>query len=98
MLYFQGCIIYSEFLVYVPKMPWWVEPTPSLIRVNPKDYTGHIYLVLHQVKKHFQQLMSFSKYERWMKGYALNKWESTLNPVFMPMDTMYTLSWKLLLK
>ena len=24
--------------------------TPSLIRVNPKDFTGHTYLVLHQVK------------------------------------------------
>src|SRR3989337_2520186 len=23
---------------------------PSLICVNPKDFTGHIYLVLHQVK------------------------------------------------
>ena len=31
-------------------MPWWVEPTRSLIRVNPKDFTGHTYLVLHQVK------------------------------------------------
>ena len=29
--------------------------------------------------KNFQQLMSFSKYERWMEGYALRKWESTLN-------------------
>ena len=26
--------------------------------------------------------------EQWMKGYALEKWESTLNFVFMPMDTM----------
>ena len=24
---------------------------PSLIRVNPKDFTGHTFLVLHQVKK-----------------------------------------------
>ena len=23
---------------------------PSLIHVNPKDFTGHTYLVLHQVK------------------------------------------------
>ena len=36
--------------------------------------------------------------EQWMKGYALKNWESTLNPVFMPMDTMYNLSWKLLVK
>ena len=36
--------------------------------------------------------------EKWMKGYALEKWESTLNFVFMPMDTMYIFSSKLLLK
>ena len=37
-------------MVSVPKMPRWVESTPSLICVNPKDFTGHTYLVLHQVK------------------------------------------------
>ena len=37
-------------MVYVPKMPRWVEPMPSLICVNPKDFTGHTYLVLHQIK------------------------------------------------
>ena len=31
-----------------------------------------------------------------MKGYALKKWESTLNFVFMHMDPMWNLSWKLL--
>ena len=31
-------------------MPRWAEPVPSLICVNPKDFTGHTYLVLHQVK------------------------------------------------
>ena len=31
---------------------------------------------------------NFIKREKWMKGYALKKWESTLNFVFMPMDTM----------
>ena len=31
-------------------MPRWVESTPSLICVNPKDLMGHTYLVLHQVK------------------------------------------------
>ena len=31
-------------------MPRWVEPMPSLIGVNPKDFAGHTYLVLHQVK------------------------------------------------
>ena len=33
-----------------------------------------------------------------MEGYTLKKWESTLNLAFMPMDTMYNLSWKLLVK
>ena len=37
-------------MTYVPKMPRWVEPMPSLICVNPKDFAGHTYLVLHQVK------------------------------------------------
>ena len=31
---------------------------------------------------------NFVEGEVWMKGYALEKWESTLNFVFMPMDTM----------
>ena len=35
--------------------------------------------------------------EKWMNGHALEKWESTLNFVFMPMDTMLILSWMLLL-
>ena len=39
-----------KFVVYVSMMPRWVEPMPSLICVNPKDFTGHTYLVLHQVK------------------------------------------------
>ena len=47
---FELVLFTPKFVVYVPKMPWWVEPTPSLIRVNPKDFTGHTYLVLHQVK------------------------------------------------
>ena len=36
--------------VCVRKMPQWVKPMPSLICVNPKDFAGHTYLVLHQVK------------------------------------------------
>ena len=28
----------------------WVEPMPSLICVNPKDFMSHTYLLLHQVK------------------------------------------------
>ena len=31
---------------------------------------------------------AFIECDKWMKGYALEKWESTLNFVFMPMDTM----------
>ena len=34
------------------------------------------------------QHYNFIEREKWMKGYALKKWESTLNFVFMPMDTM----------
>ena len=34
------------------------------------------------------QHYNFFENEKWMKGYALEKWESTLNFVFMPMDTM----------
>ena len=44
------CYLFLKFVVYTPKMPRWVEPTPFLICVNPKDFTGHTYLVLHQVK------------------------------------------------
>ena len=32
------------------RSPDGIEPTPSLIGVNSKDFTGHTYLVLHQVK------------------------------------------------
>ena len=39
-----------EFVVFVPKMPLWVGPMPSLIHVNPRVFTSHTYLVLHQVK------------------------------------------------
>mgnify|MGYP006980074213 CR=1 FL=1 len=37
-------------MVYVSKKPLWVEHMPSLNRVNPKVFTSHTYLVLHQVK------------------------------------------------
>ena len=32
------------------RSPDGIEPTPSLTGVNPKDFTSHTYLVLHQVK------------------------------------------------
>ena len=38
---------------------------------------GHTYLVLHQVKISTTNVII--KYERRMEGYALKKWESTLN-------------------
>ena len=31
-------------------MPRWIEPMPFLICVNSKVFTGHTYLVLHQLK------------------------------------------------
>ena len=37
-------------MVYVSKKPLWVEHMPSLNRVNPKVFTSHTYLVLHQAK------------------------------------------------
>ena len=37
-------------MVYVLRSPDGIEPTPYLTGVNPKDFTSHTYLVLHQVK------------------------------------------------
>ena len=37
-------------MVYVRKMPGWVEPMPSLICVNSEVFTSHTHLVFHQVK------------------------------------------------
>ena len=69
--------------------------TFSKNRVNPKVFTSHTLLVLRRIK--FQHY-NFFEDEKWMKGYALKKWQSTLNFVFMPMDPMWNLSWKLLEK
>ena len=44
------CYLLLKFVVYLSSMPRWVEPIPSLICVSPKDFAGHTYLVLHQVK------------------------------------------------
>ena len=58
-----NCILYScqpcstfELVLFTPKVrgicskkPGWVGPMPSLIRVNPKVFTGHTPLVIHQV-------------------------------------------------
>ena len=66
-----------------------------LIYVNPETTTGHTLLVLCQIKFQYH---NFVEGKKWMKGYALKKWESTLDFAFMPMDTMYIFSSKLLLK
>ena len=84
-----------KLVVYVSKKPLWVEHMPSLNRVNPKVFASHTLLVLRQIK--FQHCNLFED-EKWMKGCALKKWESTLNFMFMPMDLMWNLSWKLLAK
>ena len=40
----------SELCSIHSKDTRWVRPMPSLICANPKDFTTHTYLVLHQVK------------------------------------------------
>ena len=66
-------------------MPQWVEAIPSLKPYEPegfhKPYPSGI------LPDNFLPY-NFIECEKWMKGYALQKWESTLNFVFMPMDTM----------
>ena len=48
----------------------------SIIWVNPETSTGHTLLVLRQT---MIQHNNFIEIEKWMKGNALKKWESTLN-------------------
>ena len=62
---------------------------------EPGNYHGSYSTGVMSVK--FQH-HNFVEDEKWMKGCALKKWESTLNFVFMPMDPMWNLSWKLLAK
>ena len=50
MLCFEHVLFDPKVHGICSKMPRWVEPMPSLICVNPKDFMGHTYLVLHQVK------------------------------------------------
>ena len=63
---------------------------PSLIRVNPKDFTGHTYLVLHQVKLSTTNAI-FEKREVNGRLY-IEKVGVDLELVFMPMDPMWNLS------
>ena len=44
------CYLLWKLVVYVSKKPLWVEHMPSLNRVNPKVFTSHTLLVLHQIK------------------------------------------------
>ena len=83
-------------MVYVPKMPRWVEPTPSLICVNPKDFAGHTYLVLHQVKLSTTNVIL--KIREVNGRLYIEEVGVDLELVFMPMDPMWNLSWKLLAK
>ena len=76
-------------------MPQWVEPMPSLICVNSKVFTSHTHLVLHQVK--LSTLMPLSKREVNVRLY-IEEVGVDLELAFMPMDTVYNLSWKLLVK
>ena len=59
---------------------------PSLICVNPKDFTGHTYLVLHQVKLSTTNVI-FEKREVNGRLY-IEEVGVDLELVFMPMDTM----------
>ena len=90
------CNLLLKFVVYVSMMPRWVEPMPSLIYVNLKDFTGNTYLVLHQVKLSTTNVI-FEKREVNGRLY-IEEVGVDLELVFMPMDPMWNLSWKLLAK
>jgi hypothetical protein len=76
-------------VVYVPKIPRWVEPMPSPNPWEPESFHKSCYSGVLPDKISTLQLYQS---ERWMKWYALKKWESTLNFVFMPMEMMQTVS------
>ena len=62
MLCLRACVILlMEFVVYVPKMPLWVEPMPSLVHVNPRFLTSLTLLVFCQIK--FQHYKFFENQE-----------------------------------
>ena len=90
------CYLLLKFVVYLSTMPRWVEPMPSLIYVNPKDFTGNTYLVLHQVKLSTTNVI-FEQREVNGRLY-IEEVGVDLELVFMPMDLMWNLSWKLLAK
>ena len=69
---------------------------PSLIYVNPKDFTGHTYLVLHQVK--LSTTNDIFKRQEVNGRLYIEELGVDLELVFMPMDPMWNLSWELLAK
>ena len=88
------CYLLLKLVVYVSKKPLWVEHMPSLNRVNPKVFTSHTYLVLHQVKLSTTNVI----FEiREVNGrLCIEEVGVDLELCVMPMDAMYILSWKLL--
>ena len=88
------CYLLLKLVVYVSKKPLWVEHMPSLNRVNPKVFTSHTYLVLHQVKLSTTNVI-FEIREVNVR-LCIEEVGVDLELVFMPMDAMYILSWKLL--
>ena len=89
------CYLLLKFVVYVPRRPWWVGHMLFFKLCEPGNHYGSYStsVMSDKISTH-----NFVEGEKWMKGYALKKWESTLNFVFMPMDPMYIFSSKLLLK
>ena len=70
------CYMLWKLVAGVPKIALRVDHMPSLIRVNSKEDVSLTLLVLRQINLlHY----NFFENEEWMKGYALKKWESTLN-------------------
>ena len=77
-------------------MPRWVEPMPSLICMNPKDFAGHTYLVLHQVK--LSTTNAIIEIREANGRLCIEEVGVDLELVFMPMEPIWNLSWKLLAK
>ena len=76
--YFRTCIpyfCYASCCIASLNIPMGGIYT-SIICKNPETLTGHTLLVLCQIKLHHDNLIESEKY---VKVYALKKWESTLN-------------------
>ena len=84
------CYLLLKFVVYLSTMPRWVETMPSLICENPKDFAGHTYLVLHQVKLSTTNVIF--KIQEVNERLYVEQVGVDLEPC------VNTLSWKLLLK